>query len=468
MKDEGEEFQIGTRVVVADQEIIKEGSLEKKGAKRRNWNQRWFVLKSKYLFYYNNNTEKILKGYIYLKNCTIESSYNKKKANCFSISTTFRTFLISASTEKEMKEWIQAIKSATFEAQAKLAEQSQKKQLETLLDAQANDFISDYLSTSNSNPSPPQSGPIDSSENSSGPLAQSPPKDSALGNATDKGIETAANETDAGSGKKKKDRSTKKSSQGKSRRTKGSKLKKSKKEKEVKEEGDVETASVPAEPVKNLESLKNMLEASINDIPTTTDDNKEESDKTTKEETVPAVIETAQVESAKDTATAEPVKEEDNEQAKQEPTPSVKAKTKKSRKKGGDSDDDDDYDESEEEEEGNSEKEEPVEVEQNKRLSRKAALMSAIGDSEPTRPSSETTVPEEVKQEEEEEEDNQPRQSAPPSKGLNVLVKQGYLTKKGAKRRNWNTRWFILKHNHLAYYKNPGVFIFFFSSLLIL
>ena len=60
--------------------------------------------------------------------------------------------------------------------------------------------------------------------------------------------------------------------------------------------------------------------------------------------------------------------------------------------------------------------------------------------------------------------------TTPPQKGLNVLVKQGYLTKKGAKRRNWNTRWFILKHNYLAYYKNPGVcfpfFLYLFHKLI--
>jgi len=30
------------------------GSLEKKGAKRKNWNERWFVLKDNYLFYCKN------------------------------------------------------------------------------------------------------------------------------------------------------------------------------------------------------------------------------------------------------------------------------------------------------------------------------------------------------------------------------------------------------------------------------
>ena len=38
-----------------------------------------------------------------------------------------------------------------------------------------------------------------------------------------------------------------------------------------------------------------------------------------------------------------------------------------------------------------------------------------------------------------------------------TIVKQGYLTKKGAKRKNWTKRWFILKKDKLEYFKNPGV-----------
>jgi hypothetical protein len=37
------------------------------------------------------------------------------------------------------------------------------------------------------------------------------------------------------------------------------------------------------------------------------------------------------------------------------------------------------------------------------------------------------------------------------------IHKQGYLTKKGEVRRNWSTRWFVLKYNWLGYYKGPEV-----------
>jgi hypothetical protein len=37
------------------------------------------------------------------------------------------------------------------------------------------------------------------------------------------------------------------------------------------------------------------------------------------------------------------------------------------------------------------------------------------------------------------------------------IIKQGYLVKKGAKRKNWTNRWFVLRGNQLEYYKDPIV-----------
>eukprot|EP01103_Thecamoeba_quadrilineata_P014176 TRINITY_DN4151_c0_g1_i1.p1 TRINITY_DN4151_c0_g1~~TRINITY_DN4151_c0_g1_i1.p1 ORF type:complete len:633 (+),score=128.48 TRINITY_DN4151_c0_g1_i1:13-1911(+) len=36
------------------------------------------------------------------------------------------------------------------------------------------------------------------------------------------------------------------------------------------------------------------------------------------------------------------------------------------------------------------------------------------------------------------------------------VVREGYLVKKGGERRNWKTRWFVLRFNHLSYYAKPG------------
>lgn len=38
-------------------------------------------------------------------------------------------------------------------------------------------------------------------------------------------------------------------------------------------------------------------------------------------------------------------------------------------------------------------------------------------------------------------------------------IKQGFLTKKGHKRRNWKVRYFVLESHALSYYKNPGDFL---------
>ena len=54
MEEEIEKYEKGSKIEIEDQEIIKEAQLEKKGEKRRNWNSRWFILKSKYLLYFNN------------------------------------------------------------------------------------------------------------------------------------------------------------------------------------------------------------------------------------------------------------------------------------------------------------------------------------------------------------------------------------------------------------------------------
>ncbi len=39
------------------------------------------------------------------------------------------------------------------------------------------------------------------------------------------------------------------------------------------------------------------------------------------------------------------------------------------------------------------------------------------------------------------------------------IIKLGYLSKKGAKRRNWKDRWFVLKVDSISYYANPTVSI---------
>jgi PH domain len=86
---------------------VKQGTLLKKGANRRNWQQRWFVLKPKYLFYYVSHQDMKLKGVINLNNCSVGPDITSKKAFSFTINCKLRTYFIVAKNDQEMKDWIE-------------------------------------------------------------------------------------------------------------------------------------------------------------------------------------------------------------------------------------------------------------------------------------------------------------------------------------------------------------------------
>ncbi|EGG19880.1 RhoGEF domain-containing protein [Cavenderia fasciculata] len=92
-------------------EIVKQGYLTKKGAMRRNWTKRWFVLKQNYLFYFKTSRDKKPKGIIQLVNVGAVKSFYKP--NCMAIKSLVdreeREFLICATSASELEEWIKAI-----------------------------------------------------------------------------------------------------------------------------------------------------------------------------------------------------------------------------------------------------------------------------------------------------------------------------------------------------------------------
>jgi hypothetical protein len=138
-EDEGEEF-VDTNANLGA--VVKEGWLQKKGEKRRNWTKRWFVLKYGSLAYFKTQgishdrgendffRSDILTplfpsfllitlildgvnaaGRIILVDCLVGQS-TSKKTNCFAITTpTKRTFLLTAANPREQAEWMQAIQS---------------------------------------------------------------------------------------------------------------------------------------------------------------------------------------------------------------------------------------------------------------------------------------------------------------------------------------------------------------------
>ncbi|OCT83655.1 switch-associated protein 70 isoform X2 [Xenopus laevis] len=94
-------------------DILKQGYLLKKGHKRKNWNERWFVLKPNIVTYYCSEDLKDKKGEIILdQNCCVESLPDKDGRKClFVVKCLERSYEISASDKKKKQEWIQAIQT---------------------------------------------------------------------------------------------------------------------------------------------------------------------------------------------------------------------------------------------------------------------------------------------------------------------------------------------------------------------
>ncbi|EFA78547.1 RhoGEF domain-containing protein [Heterostelium album PN500] len=113
--DDDEGFSIGTNskasITIQLGEIVKQGYLTKKGAMRRNWTKRWFVLKNGYLFYFKTSRDKKPKGIIQLVNVSVSKSYYKPYCMALksSGSSDEREFLICATNQTELEEWIVSI-----------------------------------------------------------------------------------------------------------------------------------------------------------------------------------------------------------------------------------------------------------------------------------------------------------------------------------------------------------------------
>ncbi|KAA0721048.1 Differentially expressed in FDCP 6 -like protein [Triplophysa tibetana] len=94
--------------------IIKKGYLLKKGHVRRNWQERWFVLKPSSLTYFVSEELKEKKGEVALdENCVVENLPDKEGRRClFCMKTPMRMYEMSASNMKQRVDWIQAIQMA--------------------------------------------------------------------------------------------------------------------------------------------------------------------------------------------------------------------------------------------------------------------------------------------------------------------------------------------------------------------
>ncbi|XP_029318001.1 differentially expressed in FDCP 6 homolog [Cottoperca gobio] len=94
--------------------VLKRGYMWKKGHVRRNWTERWFVLKPSSMAYYVSEELKDKRGELHLeKNCVIEAIADREGKRClFCVKTHNKTFEISASDQKQKVEWTQALQTA--------------------------------------------------------------------------------------------------------------------------------------------------------------------------------------------------------------------------------------------------------------------------------------------------------------------------------------------------------------------
>ncbi|CAN9508425.1 unnamed protein product [Ophioblennius macclurei] len=94
--------------------VLKRGYMWKKGHVRRNWTERWFVLKPSTMAYYVSEDLKDQRGEIHLdKHCVIEPIPDREGKRCmFCVKTHNKTFEMSASDQRQKVEWTQAIQTA--------------------------------------------------------------------------------------------------------------------------------------------------------------------------------------------------------------------------------------------------------------------------------------------------------------------------------------------------------------------
>ncbi|XP_048856089.1 switch-associated protein 70b [Brienomyrus brachyistius] len=95
-------------------DVLKQGYMMKKGHRRKNWTERWFLLRLNSISYYASEDLTEKKGDIVLDgDCCVEPLPDKEGKKClFIIKCSDKSFEISASDKKKKQEWIQAIQTS--------------------------------------------------------------------------------------------------------------------------------------------------------------------------------------------------------------------------------------------------------------------------------------------------------------------------------------------------------------------
>uniref|UniRef100_A0A673G6T9 PH domain-containing protein n=1 Tax=Sinocyclocheilus rhinocerous TaxID=307959 RepID=A0A673G6T9_9TELE len=87
--------------------FIHQGYLLKKGHVRRNWQERWFVLKPSSLIYYVNEDLKEKKGEVLLEESSVNLPDKEGRRCLFCVNAPVRTYEMSASNMKQRVDWVQ-------------------------------------------------------------------------------------------------------------------------------------------------------------------------------------------------------------------------------------------------------------------------------------------------------------------------------------------------------------------------
>jgi len=111
----GRPSSINIGVQNSGNEALKSGFLVKRGANRKNWKKRWFVLTSEKFMYFKNTTSSVTNplGEILLSECSAcEICYDWKKDHCFVLKTPKRNYFIYTESNEEMQSWMNSLNQA--------------------------------------------------------------------------------------------------------------------------------------------------------------------------------------------------------------------------------------------------------------------------------------------------------------------------------------------------------------------
>lgn len=135
---------------VSSSPLDKDGYLNKKGEVNRGYQRRWFVLKGNLLYYFEREGDKEAIGVVILENCHVELAESEDQPYAFQISyggAGARTYVLGASSSKEMESWMKALSNASY-AYLKMMVEDLERRLQELTGTQ-NDMVTVGLHDTN-------------------------------------------------------------------------------------------------------------------------------------------------------------------------------------------------------------------------------------------------------------------------------------------------------------------------------